>query len=175
MSADNTNRIRSRPLAAPRLDATDRKLLAALAANAERSYAELGELLHLSPPAVHERVKRLKAAGVITAVAARLDGEKVGRPLLAFVHVDTTSWAVTRQLLKLTEFPEVEEIHTVTGESAMLLKVRTANTRTLEALLERIHAIEGFTGTRSYVALTTYLERGPSPEIAADATASAAT
>jgi hypothetical protein len=47
----------------------------------------------------------------------------------------------------------------------MLLKVRTRDTQSLEQLLARIHAIEGFTGTRSYIALTTYLERGPSPEL----------
>jgi DNA-binding Lrp family transcriptional regulator len=135
-----------------------------LAEDSTRSYAELGRLMHLSAPAVHERVKRLKKDGVIKVTVAQLDGAKVGRPLLAFVHVDTTSWAVTRQLLKLKELPEVEEIHTVTGESAMLLKVRTRDTQGLEHLLERIHAIEGFTGTRSYIALSTYLERGPSPE-----------
>jgi len=146
-----------------RLDDTDRKLLALLAEDATRSYAELGEALHLSPPAVHERVKRLKRERVITATVASLDGAKLGRPLLAFVHVDTTSWNVTRQLLARKELPDVEEIHTVTGESAMLLKVRTRDTQTLEDLLERIHSIEGFTGTRSYIALSTYLERGPSP------------
>lgn len=169
MSSENTKAVRPKAPPGVRLDEMDRKLLALLAEDATRGYAELGRALHLSPPAVHERVKRLKADGVIAGVAARLDGEKVGRPLLAFVHVDTTSWAVTRQLLALTAFPEVEEIHTVTGESAMLLKVRTENTRTLEALLEKIHAIEGFTGTRSYIALTTYLERGPSPILTASA------
>ena len=138
-------------------------LLGLLSEDATLSYAELGARVHLSAAAVHERVKRLKQEGVIRATAARLDGEKVGRPLLAFVHVDTKSWAVTRQLLALQELPEVEEIHTVTGESAMLLKVRTRDTRSLEALLEKILAIEGFTGTRSYIALRTYLERGPSP------------
>jgi DNA-binding Lrp family transcriptional regulator len=152
-----------RPPAA--LDATDRKLLALLAEDATRTYAELGRLLHLSAPAVHERAKRLKHDGVIKATVATLDGASMGRPLLAFVHVDTSSWAVTRQLLQLTEFADVEEIHTVTGESAMLLKVRTRDTQSLEQLLERIHSIEGFTGTRSYIALTTYLERGPSPKV----------
>ena len=43
----------------------------------------------------------------------------------------------------------------MTGESAMLLKVRTRDTQSLEYLLERIHAIEGFKGTRSYIALST--------------------
>jgi DNA-binding Lrp family transcriptional regulator len=93
---------------------------------------------------------------VIRATAAVLDGAKIGRPRLAFVHVGTTSWAMTRQLLKLKELPEVEEIHTVTGESAMLPKVRTRDAQSLEYLLERIHAIEGFKGTRSYIALSIY-------------------
>src|SRR5215468_3798078 len=85
-----------------------------------------------------------------------------GRPLLAFVHVDTTSLAGMRQLIELKELPEVEEIHSVTGESAMLLKVRARDTRELDSVLERVSAIEGFTATRSYIALSTYLERGPS-------------
>jgi len=40
-------------------------------------------------------------------------------------------------------------------------EVRTRDTQTLE----RIHSIEGFAGTRSYIALITYLERGPSPQV----------
>jgi len=159
----STNAVQRKPIQTAKLDDTDRKLLALLAEDSTRSYAEMSKLLHLSPPAVHERAKRLKHEGVIKATVASLDGAKIGRSLLAFVHVDTTSWAVTRQLLQLSELPEVEEIHTVTGESAMLLKVRTQNTQALEDLLERIHSIEGFKATRSYIALSTYLERGPSP------------
>jgi DNA-binding Lrp family transcriptional regulator len=146
-----------------RLDAKDRKLLAILAEDASLSYTELGRQLHLSAPAVHERVKRLKSEGVITATVARLDSNKIGRSLLAFIHVDTSSWAVTRSILSLKSLPEIEEIHTVAGDSAMLLKVRTQDTQSLEALLEVIHSIDGFTGTRSYIVLTPHLERGPVP------------
>lgn len=146
-----------------RLDAKDRKLLAILAEDASLSYTELGRQLHLSAPAVHERVKRLKSEGVITATVARLDSSKIGRSLLAFIHVDTSSWAVTRSILSLKSLPEIEEIHTVAGDSAMLLKVRTQDTQSLEALLEVIHSIDGFTGTRSYIVLTPHLERGTVP------------
>jgi DNA-binding Lrp family transcriptional regulator len=161
---EDTNAVRKRPAAQARLDETDRTLLGLLAEDSTVSYAELGRALHLSAPAVHERAKRLKQEAVIKGSVAILDGAKIGRPLLAFIHVDTTSWGVTRQLLQLKELPAIEEIHTVTGESAMLLKVRTQDTQALEALLETIHNIEGFTGTRSYIALSTYLERGPSPK-----------
>ena len=160
----NTNSVRKKPVEPVALDDKDRTLLALLAEDATRTYVELGGLLHLSAPAVHERVKRLKQLGVIKGTVASLDGAKVGRPLLAFVHVDTSSWAVTRHLLPLMKLPEIEEVHTVTGESAMLLKVRTKDTQSLEHLLERIHEIEGFKGTRTYIALSTYLERGPSPK-----------
>ena len=85
---------------------------------------------------------------------------------LRYARAGTGKSAAARQLLKLKELPEVEEIHTVTGESAMLLKVRTRDTQSLEYLLERIHAIEGFKGTRSDIALSTYLERGPNPQVA---------
>jgi Lrp/AsnC family transcriptional regulator, leucine-responsive regulatory protein len=159
----DSNEVQRKASEQPRLDAKDRKLLAILAEDASLSYVELGKQLHLSAPAVHERVKRLKGDGVITGTVARLDSNKIGRPLLAFIHVDTSSWAVTRSILSLKALPEVEEIHTVAGDSAMLLKVRTKDTRSLEALLEVIHAIDGFKGTRSYIVLTPHLERGSVP------------
>ncbi len=74
----------------------------------------------------------MKKEGVIKATVATLDAARLNRPLRAFVHVDTTSWVVTRQLLALQELSDVEEIHTVTGESAILLKVRTRDTQSLE-------------------------------------------
>ncbi len=162
---ENTNNVRRKSVLPARLDDTDRKLLGLLAQDASVSYAELGKKLNLSAPAVHERAKRLKQEGVVKATIATLDGAKIGRPLLAFVHVDTTSWAVTRQILALSALPEIEEIHTVAGDSAMLLKVRTRDTQGLEDLLEQIHGLEGFTGTRSYIVLTSYLERGPDPRV----------
>ncbi|WP_368577414.1 Lrp/AsnC family transcriptional regulator [Acinetobacter pittii] len=161
----DSNTIQQHVVKTAHLDEKDRKILTLLSQDASLSYVELGKEVHLSPPSVHERVKKMKSEGVINGIVARLDSDKIGRPLLAFIHVDTTSWAVTRSILSLKALPEIEEIHTVAGDSAMLLKVRTQNTRSLESLLEVIHSIEGFKGTRSYIVLTPHLERGPSPEL----------
>ena len=121
--------------------------------------------MNLSPPAVHERVKRLKRDRVIVATQAKLDGCKVGRTLLTFVLVTTNGVTSTKRLLALSSLPEVEEIHTVAGDSAVMLKVRPRDTEGLEELLARIESIEGVEATRSYIALSTFLERGPSPEL----------
>jgi Lrp/AsnC family leucine-responsive transcriptional regulator len=161
--AEGSSGIRANANQGTRLDNIDRKLLELLGADASRSYVELGKLIHLSAAAVHERVKRLKQDGIIKATAAILDGVKLGRPLLAFIHVNTKLWAKDHQLLRLAELPDVEEMHTITGESAMLLKVRTRDAQSLEELLVRIYQIEGIEGTRSQIVLSTYLERRPSP------------
>ncbi|MEM8588762.1 MAG: Lrp/AsnC family transcriptional regulator [Pseudomonadota bacterium] len=161
--AEQTNSVRSKPTAGRTTDAKDRTLLGLLAEDATRSYADLGRLLHLSPPAVHERVKRLKRDGVIKATVAVLDAEKVGKPLLAFVHVDTAGWGKSEQLMAMSKLPEVEEIHTVAGDTCVLLKIRTDGPQALEDILREIYDINGVERTRSYIALSTVLERGVRP------------
>ena len=165
---ENTNDIRRKTGADHAIDAIDRKLLGLMSEDATRTYAEMGRLLHLSPPAVHERVKKLRRNEVIRKTSVSLDGKKIGKPLLAFVHVDTTGWGKNEQTMALRDFPEVEEIHSVAGDACLMLKVRTSDARALEALLEHVYKIDGVKGTRSYVVLNTYLERGVQPDETAE-------
>jgi len=164
----NTDDIRRRRSAERELDAMDRKLLGVLVEDASISYADLGDRVGLSPPAAHERVKRLRRSGAIRRVAAMVDPEAVGKTLLAFVHVDTTGWGKTQALLAIEEHPEVEEIHSVTGDTCMLLKVRTDSTHALEGLLARLYDTPGVKATRSYVVLSTYIERPVQPGVTAE-------
>jgi Lrp/AsnC family leucine-responsive transcriptional regulator len=150
-------RLNARPV--PPSDAMDRKLLAELVEDATLSYAELGKKVGLSAPAAHERVKRLRQRGAIRRVAALIDPQATDKTLLAFVHVDTAGWGKTTALMAIQRFPEVEEIHSVTGDACMLLKVRTDGAQSLERLLGHLYATPGVKATRSYVVLSTYLER----------------
>ena len=88
--------------------------------------------------------------------------------MLAFVHVDTAGWGKTPVLLAIEEHPEVEEIHSVAGDTCMLLKVRTESTHALEGLLARLYDTPGVKATRSYVVLSTYLERPVQPGVTAE-------
>jgi DNA-binding Lrp family transcriptional regulator len=147
------------------LDAFDRKLLSLLVEDATRSYVELGEQVGLSAPAVHERVKRLKRSGAIRQTAALINPIAIQKTLLAFVHVDTSGWGKTPELLAIGKYPEVEEMHSVAGDTCMLLKVRTQDSRALEGLLARIYDVPGVIKTRSYVVLSTHMERPVQPGI----------
>ena len=160
-----TEELRRSPGSDKPLDALDRKILGALARDAAQSLASLGAEVGLSPPAVHERVKRLKASGAIQRTVAVLNGPKIGKALLAFVHVDTNGWGKSPPLMRLSDFPEVEEIHSATGDTCLIMKVRVASSEALEGLLSRIYDVPGVRGTRTYVALSTHLERTAQAEI----------
>ena len=69
--AENTNKVLHRRRPAPAIDDTDRRILGLLSDDAGVSYAQLGERVNLSPPAVHERVKKMRAMGVIRKNHAR--------------------------------------------------------------------------------------------------------
>lgn len=162
---EETDGVLQNRVAARELDAIDRRILGVLVDDATISYAELGERVCLSPPAAHERVKRLRRSGAIRGTAVIIEPKAVKKPLLAFVHVDTSGWGKTPELMAISEFPEVEEIHSVAGDTCMLIKVRTEDTRALEGLLQRLYETPGVTSTRSYVVLSTYLERPVQPGI----------
>ena len=58
----------------------------------------------------------------------------------------------------------MEEVHSVAGDTSILLKVRTANSAALEGLLARIYDVPGVVTTRSYIVLSSQLERPAQPD-----------
>ncbi|HYZ16208.1 MAG TPA: Lrp/AsnC family transcriptional regulator [Candidatus Acidoferrum sp.] len=143
------------------LDRTDLLLLDALQRNARSTYAELGELVGLKPPAVHDRVKRLEARGFVLRYSAQVDARRVGYELTAFVSafcapdLDYDAFTQAAQA-----FPEIIEIHSVAGDETFMLKVITRSTTHLDDFLTRIKRIPGVARTRTTVVLSTPFERG---------------
>ncbi|MGB0907740.1 MAG: Lrp/AsnC family transcriptional regulator [Maricaulaceae bacterium] len=150
------------------LDDFDRKILNALTEDARLTYAEIGKMAALSAPAVYERVKRLKASGVLQGTTTSINGIKVGKPFLAFVHVQSSGWGKGEHMMALRDLPEVEELHSVAGDACLILKVRTENAGAMEDFLAYLYSLPSVTGTKSYIALSTYLERPIQPNITQD-------
>lgn len=71
-------------------DDLDLQLLDALQRNARATFAELGAVVGLKAPAVHDRVKRLENRGYLRGYSAQLDGKRLGLSLTAFVSCYST-------------------------------------------------------------------------------------
>jgi Lrp/AsnC family leucine-responsive transcriptional regulator len=152
------------PLGHPELDRVDLRLLEALQRNARSTYAELGALVNLKPPAVHDRVKRLETRGFVRRYSAQLDAHRVGYELTAFVSAfcapDLDYDAFTAAV---EAFHEVIEIHSVAGDESYVLKVVTRSTAHLDDFLTRIKRVNGVARTRTTIVLSTPFERGGLP------------
>jgi DNA-binding Lrp family transcriptional regulator len=121
-------------------DQLDLAILRELQSNSRISVADLARQIHLSPPAVHQRIKRLERAGVITEYAALLDREAVGLELLCFIRlrVEQHSHAQFAALQAAVEaLPAVLECYRVTGGHDLLLKVVVANHKELDRFISQ--------------------------------------
>ena len=65
----------------------DQQILAHLVADGRMSFTDLGKATGLSTSAVHQRVKRLEARGLIKGYGATIDYDQVGLPLTAFISI----------------------------------------------------------------------------------------
>jgi Lrp/AsnC family leucine-responsive transcriptional regulator len=144
----------------PELDDIDLRILGLLQDDCRTSLARLGEHVGLSAPAVLERIKKLEAARVITGYRALLDGRRVGLDITAFIGVIISHPnLITDFERRIVALPDVLECHHVTGEYTLLLKVKTANTSSLERLISQIRSLEGVARTETMVVLSTHTER----------------
>jgi Lrp/AsnC family leucine-responsive transcriptional regulator len=142
------------------LDEIDVQILALLQEHCKMPLAKIGQRVGLSAPAVIERIKKLEESGVITGYTALLDTRKLGCDITAFIGVLTSHPRSIQEVEQQIESrPEVLECHHVTGSYTLLLKVKTANTTTLEELISHLRSIEGVTRTETMVVLSTHTER----------------
>jgi Lrp/AsnC family leucine-responsive transcriptional regulator len=120
------------------LDELDWSLLRELQADGRLSYNELGRRVSLSPPAVAERVRRLEEAGVITGYHARVEPEHAGFPVAAFVQMRCDQGRCLLKTSTAADYPEVVEVHKLSGDHCSMLKVRAGSMAHFEGLLERL-------------------------------------
>ncbi|AXI53280.1 Leucine-responsive regulatory protein (plasmid) [Pseudoseohaeicola sp. NH-UV-7] len=113
------------------LDATDRRILAALQKRGRMSNSDLSETVNLSPSACHRRVQRLETDGYIKDYVALLDARKMNVPTTVFVEI--TLMGQADEVLDAFEkavarIPDVLECHLMAGSADYLLKVVAENT-----------------------------------------------
>ncbi len=114
------------------LDELDRKILIALQDDATRPLDELAQIVGSSRTPVWNRIKRLKASGVIKRQVAIIDPDAVGLEACFFVFIRTSEhdadW-LQRFLEAVQGSSAVIEAHRLAGEVDYILKVRVPNPR----------------------------------------------
>jgi DNA-binding Lrp family transcriptional regulator/YHS domain-containing protein len=108
------------------LDETDLEILGLLLDDARRPYSDIADVVGLSPPAVSDRVSRLRDAGVVRRFTLDLDRTQLhgGTPVLVDLHLDVDSVAaVSAAREALLDAGAVEHVFT-TAESHLVFQAR---------------------------------------------------
>ena len=148
----------SNPLDMEELDETDREILDVLMQDASRSIAEIARELDMPRPTVQYRVQKMRERGVIRAIKAIPDYAKLGRPVTAFILVnflpnpDVSQRELAEKIAKLAG---VHEVHVISGEWDLLLKVRAGSMDELgRMVIDKLRAMKGVGHTMTCASFT---------------------
>jgi len=120
------------------LDDTDLEILEHLAEDARRPYSEIAEAVGLSGPAVSDRVKRLREAGVIRGFTIDLDRSQLRAGAPVFVEARPSPGAVEALREQISAEDAVEHVfETADGEVWFYARAATGRVRPwLEGLFD---------------------------------------
>ncbi|ASW56323.1 Lrp/AsnC family transcriptional regulator [Plantactinospora sp. KBS50] len=120
------------------MDEMDWALLRELQVDARLSYSELSRRVHLSPPAVAERVRRMEESGVVTGYHAHVDLARAGRNVLALIQMSCYGARCVLRDPEVETWPEILQIMRVTGDACSVLKVAAGSIDSFERLIDRL-------------------------------------
>lgn len=143
----------------PQLDDTDRALLALLRENARNATAELARRLGLSRTTVQSRIERLERARVITGYTVKVADEIEAALVRAHVMITVAPKQAGAIEAACTKIAAVRSLHSVSGAFDLLAVVAAPSIGELDALIDRIGALDGVERTTSAIVLSTRIER----------------
>lgn len=146
------------------IDEIDNQIILSLQEDARLSNSALAEQLGLPSSTVHDRIKKLERKGIIKKYVAVVDAEKLGKPITAFIRltVGMTYQGYIASKESVIEVcknePDILECHGVAGEDCYMLKVRVANPKQLEKLIERLRSQSEISRSITSIVLSTFKE-----------------
>lgn len=144
------------------LDPMNRRIVAALVANARLSVTELSRKVGLSKTPVALRIRQMEEAGLITGYRAMLSPLKLGLTHVTYVTInisDTRQKALEAFNAAVRQIPEVEECYMIAGGFDYQVKLRTRDMAHFRAVMaERISTLPHVHSTSSYVAMEAVVE-----------------
>ena len=138
------------------MDATDRKILDILQADAAVPIATIAETIGMSTAPCWRRIRKLEEDGVITRRVALLSRRKVNVSMTVFVSVKAPRHAVEwlqafRRLI--ADEPEIVEAWRLTGDADYLLRIVVPDIETYDLVYQRMISRLEFSDVSSAIAM----------------------
>jgi Lrp/AsnC family transcriptional regulator for asnA, asnC and gidA len=143
------------------IDGIDKEILRILMLDAKTPLLKIANQVGISAAAIHQRLKKLEEAEVISGSKYVINTKILGYKTLAFIGVFLDKASSNALVVKeLKKIPEVLECHYTTGNWSILIKLLCIdNEHLMKMLSHKIQAIEGVSRTETYISLEQQIDR----------------
>lgn len=121
------------------IDPIDMAIIRLLKRNARMQWKQIGEQVHMSAPAVANRIQRLEDCGIIEGYTVKLNERLIGNSTCVFITVVMRNYNHDKFQAFLQTCEDVQEAHRISGEPCFLLKAVVPDEERLAKLLDGIH------------------------------------
>ena len=119
------------------LDNIDLKILNILSKNAKMPYTEVAKKVFVSGGTVHVRMRKLEKMGIVRGTKLDIDYAKLGYNISCYMGVYLEKSFLYKDAVKaLRNIPEVVEIHAITGQYTIFIKILCKDTPHFREILD---------------------------------------
>jgi DNA-binding Lrp family transcriptional regulator len=144
------------------IDEKDELILTELKKNARNSTKNIAETIRLPRVTVHDRIQKMSKQGIIKSFNVSIDYKKIGYLTEVFVFISflPNPDISQRELAKrIAQLPGVYEVHIISGEYDLLLKVRGKTLEDIGTLVvDKIRHLKGVGTTLTFACFETIKE-----------------
>lgn len=141
------------------LDQLDRRIITLFTEQTRISVLEASRILSVARATVQARLDRMTRNGVITGWGPKIDPARLGYPVMAFCSLAIEQHSGHDAVAdKLASIPEVQEVHTVSGESDLIAKVVARSNPDLQRVIDSIIATGTTVRSSSTLVLNTHFQ-----------------
>jgi len=149
-----------------KLDEKDLKILILLQKNCRATSREIAQIIDSPVTTVFAKIKRMEELGIIKDYKAILNAGKLDKAATAFILASVSyrlkqgSQMSQRRIAQgIAEFPEVQEVHIITGDWDLLMKVKEKDVDTIgKFVIDKLRMVEGIEKTLTCMVFETQKE-----------------
>jgi len=136
------------------LDSGDLKVLRIIQENCRLTAREISDRTGLPVTTVFAKIKRIERLGLVRGYHAVLNARELGCGTTAFILVSFAYKAEQRVVsqrkvaMEIASFPEVQEVHIITGEWDILIKVKAKDVDSVgKYVVDKLRLVKGIEKT----------------------------
>ncbi len=150
-----------------KLDEKDTAILALIQENSNLTAKQVSKKINAPITTVFAKIKRMEELGIIKEHRAILAPEKLGSGTTAFILASVSYRAkaddapISQRTVseEIAKFPEVQEVHIITGDWDLLVKLRAENVDAIgKFVVDKLRLIKGLEKTLTCMVFETVKE-----------------